>query len=331
MSLEAEPVFDLTRFPIALHDLGLACQNIQRLWRLGFADASNDTSMARIEKSGLAMLVRTQPIPLYSVAQSRETKYARDRIYGIMQVFGFRLGASSPNLLDLKRERSLLELEEEFGQALLDKWPVLSQLYLRMTPTEHGEGWRISSKCKLPAFALQAPMQCSNLETSCQFSTKKVGSRMWAWVEGFACPFRFVQRAWSEIYRDASFWRIEKYDSQMLELDYDAFIQSTEFSNSAATRGEGQRHLATAVLDHVPDLKLLFLDGVEYEDDNGFFSRGNYYGLVVESGRQANDHFIRRLGVCHWSVNAQTHSWAKEFAFLRGQGSNWKPISGMYG
>lgn len=78
----------------------------------------------------------------------RETTRDVDRVYGIMQVFGFKLGSSR---LGAHPEAffDASTLEVELGKELLEDRPVQSQLFVFIRPAERGQGWRMSRWCRV--------------------------------------------------------------------------------------------------------------------------------------------------------------------------------------
>lgn len=101
---------------------------------------------------GLWGLATRDPTALYRVAQYRPTRNDRDRVHGIQQVFGFRLGASDPALTGANLVFSRFLLENQLGEAILKKFPVLSQLHVYDETVELGCGWRVSPSSRVQHF-----------------------------------------------------------------------------------------------------------------------------------------------------------------------------------
>lgn len=96
--------------------------------------------------------------PLIALVASNERTTSRevDRVYGIQQIFGFRLGASAPREVaeaelrgGLTRTFTREELEEELGEALVATFPVLSQIHALIAPVDFGKGWHIGAKSRI--------------------------------------------------------------------------------------------------------------------------------------------------------------------------------------
>ena len=109
-------------------------------WKLEYCEEIEGT----MRHTGLLGLATQDPIALYRVAQYRQIINDQDRVYGIQQVFGFRLDASDPALAGTNIVFSRFLLENQFGEVILKKFPVLSQLHVYNEPVELGCGWRVS-------------------------------------------------------------------------------------------------------------------------------------------------------------------------------------------
>ncbi|KAI5920637.1 hypothetical protein F4810DRAFT_407054 [Camillea tinctor] len=86
------------------------------------------------------------PHTAYSLAQHRQVLEDEDRIYGIVQTYGISCGP-------LPREGSSISrlhtLEDEFGEKLVAKSPVLSQLFIHSGESAPRRSWLITQKCKV--------------------------------------------------------------------------------------------------------------------------------------------------------------------------------------
>lgn len=113
----------------------------------------NENALGKIrrstEKSGLLELADRCPIALLTAARHRETGPGNttDRVYGIMQVLGLRLGNSRPGAKS-DDSYTLENLEDELGVALMTKDPMLSQLHVYQTTLPVGKGWRVTQESR---------------------------------------------------------------------------------------------------------------------------------------------------------------------------------------
>lgn len=161
--------------------------------------------MLHIDKAGFNSLHADNPIMLYGVARFREAKYPLDRVYAIMQIFGLRLGET----VQPERSFSLAELEDQLGEALVMRSPLLSQLFVHLRPPQTGRSWRISQYSRVPEAARTATSEHSahvgtNPESHAQISVRLECVT----IKGKACWFK----------RLVEFWRNASFHPEMLDL-----------------------------------------------------------------------------------------------------------------
>ena len=136
--------------------LANSCVNIYQDLSLILAKYKGDTALtirsmaenlqSKIEAAGLHFLYSSNPNVQYGVAHFRQTTYELDRIYGIMQIYGLRLGESKqPGV-----KPTLEQLEDELGRTLLLSSPVLSQMFTHRTLPRQGKRWRITQNSRVP-------------------------------------------------------------------------------------------------------------------------------------------------------------------------------------
>ncbi|KAF2252737.1 hypothetical protein BU26DRAFT_600993 [Trematosphaeria pertusa] len=140
-----------------------------------------------IEKSGCYALYANCPITLYGAARFRSASQPPDRIYGIMQVFGLRLGESSAP----GHSFSLAQLEFQLGQALNERSPILAQLFVHLTAAD-GHTWRISENSTTPERG-RGVVQPKQL---CEISADETGRMMFY---GKSCYWPDLVRYWEAI------------------------------------------------------------------------------------------------------------------------------------
>lgn len=99
-----------------------------------------------LEESGFAIHFLSNPNVSYGAAAYRTTKHPLDRVYGIMQVYGFRLGESArPDI-----EVTMAELEEQLGEALVNKSPLLAQMFVHTREPAQHKSWMITQHSRVP-------------------------------------------------------------------------------------------------------------------------------------------------------------------------------------
>lgn len=179
--------------------------------------------VSRMEKLGV--LTFDNPNLLYSLAGFRQTKHAEDRIYGIMQCFGLKLGkAAMPGTYF-----TLRELEMQFALALNEKSTLWGQLFVHMRPQPPGYHWCISQSSALPeclAWSSAATLSHSKM-TFDRRSNQAIFS-------GWACPFVGLKEAW-DLARAVpgffqNFWQSASTDDdaplEFIALDRNKFAES---------------------------------------------------------------------------------------------------------
>ena len=129
-----------------------ACQQIKTAL-FAYADTNQAIKdlIALMDRSGLSYFHQgfnseRNSMLLYPAAHHRTCSEPLDRIYGIMQVYGFKLGASSkPGGLF-----TLAELEDQFGEALNRIAPMTAQTHIHTIPQPLGSAWRPSRSSMMP-------------------------------------------------------------------------------------------------------------------------------------------------------------------------------------
>lgn len=76
-----------------------------------------------------------------------------DKIYGIMQVYDFKLGKSSPHHR-VGTEYSLEDLKDQLGAEILEKFPIASQLVVQSGNCPMDKAWRVNSEMTIPSVAV---------------------------------------------------------------------------------------------------------------------------------------------------------------------------------
>ncbi|KAL8790490.1 MAG: hypothetical protein Q9195_006349 [Heterodermia aff. obscurata] len=137
---------------VALNGPVISCQQI-KMALFAYAETNQPIKdlITLIDKSGLSYFHQgfddnRNSMLLYSAAHHRTCSEPLDRIYGIMQVYGFKLGASrKPG-----GHYTLAELEDQFGEALNHVAPVTAQTHVHTIPQRVGSAWRPSNSSVMP-------------------------------------------------------------------------------------------------------------------------------------------------------------------------------------
>ncbi|KAJ4414714.1 hypothetical protein N0V82_007766 [Gnomoniopsis sp. IMI 355080] len=169
--------------------------------------------MNLVERSGLVAMNQRNPMSLYTLASERTTRDPCDRIYGIMQVFGFRLGSSAEGA-EPDAAFSLLQLETQLGESLLKDLPLLSQVAIHTKLLPVGQAWRVHRSSVMPDLARELPYYHTSslfgrFEPRCSLSSVTRNGITWARFDGYTLPFerlmgvcRSVNEAGLYRYRD---------------------------------------------------------------------------------------------------------------------------------
>lgn len=189
-----------------------------------------------IEKSGLLELADRCPTALLTAARHRKTgpQNTTDRVYGIMQVFGLRLGKARPGA-KADDSYTLEDLEDELGVALMTKDPMLSQLHVYQTMTPVGKGWRVTQESRSAVYqasrlnmfdSIYLAMGYKGLNTKAgndmtiaatSFSPIKCGGQTCALFEGPVVPLQLLHEVFaSNLAKTAPGWA---YDLFAIALD----------------------------------------------------------------------------------------------------------------
>ena len=310
-----------------------------------------------VHTSGLAALWYNTPMALLGVSYNRRTTRELDRVYGVMQVFGddFRVGLSREGA-DRNRIYTLPELEDEFGAAIIQFFPVLSQMHVHLAPPAVGKGWCVRGNSAVPYIAergdffgwdggdridVNIDIGC---ETSCEFSTRLVQGNTWGYLAGRISPFIVLQRAWKEA--DASSfaktlltsgWRMHR--SSIPSIHMIALDRGTEFKaqspelnvlNVVGLKDEERQHqLAASIVQQSEsyNLKVFLLAKCHFGDQ--------VFNTALLLLKQENDNlcYWRRIGICMWSTSHLVKDGLQHplGPFLRGESDEWHHTEGLFG
>lgn len=218
---------------------------------------------------GLPALASRNPMALYNVAQYRRTRNDKDRVYGIQQIFNFRLGASSRGYQEMDPNVfNRFNLENQLGAALVEHYPVASQLHNFQQPADKGSGWRINASSTVPRLQIKSSIWRLDFRARCTFSTKKISGQQWGVFDGRICDLAQLADSWRSFgYSSQTESIIEARSPQQILLD-------TAFQESY--RDEGAL-VFTAVKRHT------YIN----DDLNGLLLSGeNNYQLIPRGERQ---------------------------------------------
>lgn len=201
----------LVSFMSAWGEIELALRRTMKITGASAAEHSDfRTAAANIlgRMDALGLGAHDNPVILYSAAGYRNTKHDDDRIYGIMQVFGLKLGKSaSPGMTF-----SLAELELQFAAAINAKSPLWAQLYVHRIEQPPGRRWCISQSSRMPECLV---MDFVVARSQCHIAVDSHGQ---ASFTGLSCSFPNLKAAWDRT-RTGPFiptaWMTETYSGAL--------------------------------------------------------------------------------------------------------------------
>ncbi|KAF1957346.1 hypothetical protein CC80DRAFT_560532 [Byssothecium circinans] len=103
--------------------------------------------LLRMEWKGMDPLDIQCPHTVYAIASRRRVTRLPDRIHGIVQTYGISCSAFPPGETE---EEQLQSLEDEFGAKLVERAPLLSQVFIHGSEHKHPRrSWLITQGCKV--------------------------------------------------------------------------------------------------------------------------------------------------------------------------------------
>lgn len=254
------------------------------------------------------------PVMLYTCAERRTCQDPLDRIYAIMQVFGFKLGASR----DPTRIYTLPDLELEFGVALNNRSPLNAQLFTHLRPAVPTRSWMITQHCRIPDIFQFGDVV---LRSTCSIGPNQRGQISY---KGRSCSFASISARWlafgNKGVRSGGFWAWKKavqivvldhssfntarVEPRMLKLEGTAPIEESDIHNEILHMMLSWRDEDLGVLQ-LGRLLRRFGDGIfasdssQEADDPEDAEDGNV-GLVVRKVEHSEAVSWERVGVAVW-------------------------------
>ena len=127
----------------------------------------------RLDNLGIPCIAQKHAIALYGVASLRNPMRELDRIYGIMQVFGFVLGQSAQP----DKEFTLSELEDQLGEAANRENPVLAQSFIHLTDPAPDRRWCLSRNMRVFSFSPVVNRELDRPQSYCRITVKGSDAR----------------------------------------------------------------------------------------------------------------------------------------------------------
>lgn len=287
-----------------------------------------------IEDCGLNALASFNAIGTYEAAMKRTTLLSEDRIYGIQQIFGFRLGKSAVNE-NLGRHFTFNELEDQLGEAMMKHYPVVSQWHTFTKPVPKHKRWRINECSVVPLVSDHGHTVWESSQDDipyCRFwvdRSSKSESRVY--FEGRLTAFESLVEACRKVPQEELFSNFGRLKN-MLRVVPDMAEELEDVPIRYGKRDanifvqEQQRHIIdwlTTKFTH-QTLQVLLLGPSSGE-------RYSYMlGLMLLND---DDGSWKRLGVCQWETSDLQVSdvVSSQMEYLSGDGSEWESCEGLFG
>ncbi|KAF4775336.1 hypothetical protein HER10_EVM0009393 [Colletotrichum scovillei] len=272
-----------------------------------------------VERSGMIGLRSSLPVTLLGAARHRTTTRATDRVYGIMQIFGFQLGKSRPGC-DSRVEFSLAELEDELGRELLIREPIMSQMHIFEIPPQPGKRWRISQDSQ-PTRRLNygdGKSVFDAMSVKAKLSTVTLKGVNWGHFSGKICKFSKLVEIWNT-----------KAGWTGGNIDLDGPEQWTAIHGPDLAREE-----AIAFSQQHPDAVLLLLGVTEIKISPKHSSMPVGLLLVPFSGQSGISETLDvwlRAGICQWWTSTDPDHSPEVVRTLRGDSKDWTFSAGAFG
>ncbi|KAL8791211.1 MAG: hypothetical protein Q9213_000168 [Squamulea squamosa] len=145
-----------------------------------------------IDRAGIDFTLCPNPNIQYSAAIFRQTSRPEDRIYAIMQVYGYRLGNSAPSIQKLKKF-SLADLELQFLSSLTVQSALLSQAFQHLGIPKSGQSWCIINHVRVPERLHFIVAHEQFLSSPCRIDVRRSDK---AYFEGIACSIQNLSKFW---------------------------------------------------------------------------------------------------------------------------------------
>ncbi|KAI1750662.1 hypothetical protein F4782DRAFT_509091 [Xylaria castorea] len=291
-----------------------------------------------MRSTGMLAMTSGSALAVYGASAYRQATLNEDRIYGIQQIFGFRLGNSGVATGPIENV-PLRELEFQFGKHLLESHPVLSQMHVFPKPAPVGSSWLLSKMSLTPlhlnadaADVVGLPSQRSE-RASCKLSVRKVEGTTWATFEGLVCDYVHFSTICTVAEDIEGYTLIFTYLPRQVTLYLDATSELPpldETLDDVEYRHRGNKR-AEWLAKVFPDdqLKVLLLGS--RTGNNVTLNSTVMIGLLLLRKDSLGLHHHRRLGFCSWHVNNRLLDDNPKLLVLEGSGPLWVKAAGLFG
>lgn len=289
-----------------------------------------------IQQTGLVAMSTRSVLAAYTSASCRTTSREEDRIYGIQQIFGFRLGSSAVSQSS-PAAFSIVELRREFARTLLRIHPVLSQMHVFTEECPVGSAWMVGGSSIMPRNSELVVHIGETNEKSitegvpcAELSTLEVSGTLWGTFDGLMCSYSRFSKISTYISAVDNVSLAFILESRKVEVFLDTTTELKGLDDFKSTRN--YRDVGNEVAEWLSDL---FPDDMLQVLLIGW--RKQMTGLILLRAQTPGNTYYRRIGFCCWSEPLPPgHPSEPEFEssvmdMLRGSGSSWRRESGIFG
>ena len=275
-----------------------------------------------IQSSGVPALATRYPLATYCVAGFRTASRDSDYVYGIQQIFEYRLG-NTASVSETTKDFTREHLEIQLGTKLLEDWPVQSQFHVFTRPPQPGTGWHMNLTSRIPnsrGWRIAAGSWWWRSKKCCELSVVNIAQAHLGYFTGRVCNFSALQDIWRQaiLTDDTQDELIADRDSvrsiHQIALDVadlqevDSAQEPLEYRTSGFARdilpGEEQQELAAYLTRRYSNDRLivLLLGRVVDDIESRTFDTDVYHIglLLVQQPKDPHLDHWRRIGFCHW-------------------------------
>lgn len=244
------------------------------------------------------------PISTYLASHGRNVSHEEDRIYGIMQVFRFRLGVSSPTFNRKSMSApSLRELEIEFGAQILKDAPYMSQAHVHSRPVPGGQAWRVSRGSVVVDRFVYKPWRHwkRHFTTLCNLGVAEYEGEIWGQFSGYACSLSTLAKKWQQcsgLNLSAREGPDEKRDLiYELLFDHKDGIPVTLVKGDFDSTNDELERIMKIDREEGLNIQVLLLGYMRRENHSDEIVSDETMGILLRHDRET---VWRRMGICFW-------------------------------
>jgi len=209
----------------------------------------------------------------------------------------------------------------------LEVWPSTSQLFVHSTIPPLGRGWHMITESTVSSFGHHGLIEPSAFPRACRLSTVDHNGITWGFMKGISCALDRMNDAWRELYGYKDNYQHGNVTfCHRIALDEELRMLLPSVDTLCPPPGRVQHDIVEAItkLDIGMHLRVVLLDAVEPSNN-----WANYYGIFVLPMQNGETEYWHRLGICQW-ITVEEFDENEVVPFLRGIGTDWEEISGLY-